>query len=664
MTADEALAQLAVQVGVLPEFKDMQGILHQTKPPTQRAILRANGFAADTEAEVSETARALKAQAQQQYLDHDLVVETGCPSQTALAAPAQWQVLSEADDAVLAQGQADQTLDLPRLPDGVHRLCLTGARGAQEVCLICAPAHVPTLRAMGCPEKTWGIMAALYGLRGTAHKELADYADLAACVAGLAETGASFFGINPVHALGIAATDTISPYSPTHRGFLNTDYIALAQVDKPGQPRDVLDYAAHRNAHAPALQSAYDHFANSASAVERAAFETFCQVGGDRLDDFARFETLSETHGADSREWPSSAGSMGPLTPDRMAFHKWLQWQADVQMAAAQSSATTSGMQLGLYLDLAVGARVGGAESWGRAAATAPGVTLGAPPDHLSPAGQDWQLAASSPYKARATRYDAFRFVLRQNMRHAGVLRIDHALGMNRSFWLPEDGSPGAYMKQPFQSLMAIIAIEAARAGTVIVGEDLGLVPQGFRAEMSERGLYGYSVLQYEKDAEGRFLPSEGLRPQSLACFGTHDTPTLAGFWHGEDIAWWEKLGWIDAAEAARVTDRRNAEKRQLAAVPAPDPLPREATSGVRDTIHTRLAQSPAALVAVQLDDVLGIRDAQNLPGTIEEHPNWRRVYPQTISEITNSPDLQKTASIMAHAGRNALKRKDVSWPK
>lgn len=661
MTADEALAQLAVQVGVLPEFKDMQGVLHQTTPPTQRAFLRANGFAADTGAEVSETYAALKAQVQRQYLKPDLVVETGLASQTGLAAPAQWQVLSEADNAVLAEGQADHILDLPPLPDGVHRLCLTGARGPQEVCLICAPVRVPRLRDMGCPEKTWGIMAALYGLRGTDHKELADYADLAACVAGLAGTGASFFGINPVHALGIAAIDTISPYSPTHRGFLNTDYVALSYANKPVQPRDLLDYAAHRDAHGPALKAAYERFVHSASTVEHAIFDTFCQAGGSRLGDFARFETLSETYGSDSRKWPSASENSEPLDPDGTAFHKWLQWQADVQMAAAQRGATTSGMSLGLYLDLAVGARVGGAESWGHAAATAPGVTLGAPPDHLSPAGQDWQLAASSPYKAQATCYDAFRFVLRQNMRHAGVLRIDHALGMNRSFWLPEDGSPGAYMKQPFQSLMAIIAIEATRAGTVIVGEDLGLVPPGFRAEMSERGLYGYSVLQYEKDAGGRFLPSEGLRSQSLACFGTHDTPTLAGFWHGEDIAWWEKLGWIDATEAARVTDTRFAEKRQLAAMPAPDPLPRKATSGIRDTIHTRLAESPAALVAVQLDDVLGVRDAQNLPGTIQEHPNWRRVYPETISEMINSPDLQKTANIMAHAGRNALKRKDAS---
>ncbi len=639
----------------------MQGIRHKTLPPTQRALLRATGFAAETSDDVKETLATLQEDSRRQYLAQDLVVEKGCAAQSALAAPADWQVLSETDGSILAEGRGEKALKLPPLPDGVHRLCLSGALGDQEACVIAAPSRVPMLPDICGQDKTWGIMAALYGLRASASKTLASYADLATYIGGLAQSGAQFMGINPVHALGTAATDTISPYSPTHRGFLNSDYLDVGTASSGIVPVELLDYATHRTVQQPALQAAFDRFQQAASREERASFDVFCREGGARLDDFASYETRSETHGADSRLWCDAADAPAHINPERVMFHKWLQWQADRQMAAAQKSAKGAGMALGLYLDLAVGARVGGAESWGGTSVAAHGVTLGAPPDHLSPAGQDWQLAASSPHKARATRYEAFRFVLRQNMRHAGVLRIDHALGMNRSFWLPEDGSPGAYIKQPFQSLMAIIAIEAARAGTVIVGEDLGLVPQGFREEMATYGLYGYSVLQYEKDAEGRFLSADRLRPQSLACFGTHDTPTLAGFWHGEDIAWWEKLGWIDALEAARTTDRRAGEKRQLADLPAPASLPRTATSGLRDTVHARLARSPAALVAVQLDDILGLRVAQNLPGTIDEHPNWRRVYPQSIAEITSNQELKKTASIMAHAGRGKQKRKDVS---
>jgi 4-alpha-glucanotransferase len=306
-----------------------------------------------------------------------------------------------------------------------------------------------------------------------------------------------------------------------------------------------------------------------------------------------------------------------------------------------------------------VGARLGGAESWGDDSCAAQGVSLGAPPDHLSPAGQNWQLSAFAPRKLQASRYKAFRQVLRQNMRHCGLLRIDHALGLSRSFWIPEDGSPGGYVRQPFAALLAIVALEAKRAGTVIVGEDLGLVPKGFREDMAARGLYGYSVMQYEKDGRGALLPVANLRAQSLACFGTHDTPTLAGFWAGRDIGWWERLGWITAEEAARAVNTRGTEKRALAGLSAPTPLPQVATTGLRDAVHTRLAESPAAMVAVQLDDILLSEEAQNLPGTVDEHPNWRRRYQKTLAEIAGGRDLRQTAALMARAGRAMKKQKD-----
>ena len=210
-------------------------------------------------------------------------------------------------------------------------------------------------------------------------------------------------------------------------------------------------------------------------------------------------------------------------------------------------------------------------------------------------------------------------------------------------------------------ALVAVISIEAARAQTVVVGEDLGLVPGGFRKAMAQSGFYGYSVLQYEKNKEGQFLPARSLRPQSLACFATHDTPTLAGFWEGRDIAWWEKLGWITEKEVAKAASRRGAEKRQLVRVSAPQPLPKTATNGVRDTIHATLAGAPAELVAVQLEDVLLQKETQNLPGTIDEHPNWRRPLPLTLEEISASPELEKTARIMARSGRAGQTRKDIS---
>lgn len=655
MNADAALQHLADLSGVFREFTDMQGVVHPALPPTQRTLIEANGLAAKTDAEVRESLGALKAQAKAAYVPGDVVAEVGQPHRIVLRAPVTWAVLSDGDGALLAEGRALSEFDLPALPLGVHTLRLEGSAGAQDATLIVAPRRCPSVYDLTGQERLWGVVASLYGLRSDPRKSLGDFEDLADLARILGQQAAGFVGVNPVHALGVAATDTISPYSPTHRGFLNTDHIAVGQNTLP-HTGALLDYRAHREAQQAGLSAAFEAFNAAAPEGARHAFAGFCAQGGAALDDFAQFEAMSEHHGSDWRRWNAPAYK---TDQERVRHHKWAQWMADQQLGHAGRAAKDAGMALGLYLDLAVGARVGGAESWGDTSAAATGVTLGAPPDQLSPAGQNWQLAALSPRKLQARQYDAFRFVLRQNMRHCGVLRIDHALGLSRSFWIPEDGSPGGYIRQPFQSLMAIIAIEAQRAGTVIVGEDLGLVPPGFRDDMAARGLYGYSVLQYEKDEKGQFLPPQTLRAQSLACFGTHDTPTLGGFWQAEDIRWWEKLGWITAPEAATAREDRQDEKRQLSGIGATEPLPLEASGAIRNRVHETLGATPAALVAVQLDDILGLTDAQNLPGTIDEHPNWRRRYPATLAEIADRTELQQTADLMANAGRIKQMRKD-----
>ncbi|ABG32397.1 4-alpha-glucanotransferase [Roseobacter denitrificans] len=663
MRGDAALSRLAQEVGVVAEYQDMQGITHVTPPETQWAMLRANGYPAQTHAEIRETLAALHAARQTAYLQQEIVLRCDQPCDITCAAPVTWHVLCEGSQEVLAEGRAQSRIALPGLRMGVHTLVLEGAKGVQETWLITAPAGAPSLEQIAGTPRCWGVMAALYGL-GPAASQIGSFDDLAQAAAVCGQAGAAFLGINPVHALGMAAGDTISPYSPTHRGFLNTDHITMSsRTPTPGDAGDLLDYAQHRHAQRPALRREFEAFLGMSPAPERSAFDAFCDVEGARLIEFAIFEQVSQQHGPDWRVWPhrlhDPKNALHEISNRDLMFHKWLQWRADTQLASAQKAARDAGMALGLYLDLAVGARVGGAETWGTDTATADGVSLGAPPDHLSPAGQNWQLAALSPVRLKATRYAALRAILAKNMRHAGLMRIDHALGLSRSFWIPQDGSPGAYMRQPLKSLVALIAIEAHRAGTVIVGEDLGLVPDGFRAEMARHGFYGYCVLQYEKDAEGVLLPPEHLRAQSLACFGTHDTPTLAGFWQGRDIDWWHRLGWIDASDAARARRARVQEKRQLVATPAPKRLPRKVTAAVRDKVYADLAASPAALVAVQLDDMLSLTEAQNLPGTVDAHPNWRRRYPVRGQALAKDKALQATSLIMARAARNTAERKD-----
>lgn len=665
MSADGALEELARRAGVHAVFRDMNGVERVASPETRRALLTANGLPAATEAEVRESLELLDAEAAVRLIPDDVIVPAGQPSDVALTEGADWQVLGEDRQAVFAVGRSDGHARLPAMEVGFYLLQVAQGDHRQEATLLVTPPHAPSVTQITGKERQWGVVAALFALQSARNGGIGDFRDLGDLAHALGGQGAGFLGINPVHALGWQATTTISPYSPTHRGFLNTGHIALDALDGaaaavPGKPgRDgMLDYASHAAHHRQALQAAFQWFEAQATAPDRAAFDAFVADEGARLQDFARFEALSTLHGADSRHWPAAlqdpAGAPGTVDLAEERFHCWLQWIAHRQLEAAQARARAGGMALGLYLDLAVGARLGGAEYWANAPARATGVSIGAPPDDLSPAGQNWGLGGYAPRKLTATRYASLRQILAQSMRHCGILRIDHALGLNRSFWLPDDGTPGGYISQPFDALLAVVAIEAWKAGTVVVGEDLGLVPEGFRERIARAGLYGYTVLQFERDAQGRFRKPCELRPHTLACFGTHDTPTLRGFWEGHDIEWWHHLSWIDAAGKERAQTRRADEKKDLMGLPGDAPAPDADFAAVRHRIHEGLAQAPTALSAVQLDDLLALKPAQNLPGTVDEHPNWRRAYPAQVGDLAALPALRETATLMRAAGRGS----------
>lgn len=657
MTADANLARLAEDVGIFADYVDMQGITRVAGPDTQRALLRAAGVAAETSTEVRDSLALRAAERDTAFVGRDVVIAAERACEVSLARPVRFTVCNETDGAILAEGKGQGVIALPALPMGLHKLCLEDARDRQEVNLIVAPKCAPTVLEQCGQDRIWGGTAALYGLSTREFQNFGTYPDLGQLARGFGHAGADFVGINPVHALGFAAKDTISPYSPSHRGFFNTDHIDLPDLAHAQIPRSAIDYARYRADQHARLRAAFHAFWLDSGAGARAAFDAFCAELGAPLERFARFEVISETYGPDWRRWPAGAEIL-TVAPEAAAFYKWMQWQADLQLGKARSVALSSGMRLGLYLDLAVGARRGGSESWGDDAPMARGVSLGAPPDHLSPAGQNWQLSAFAPGKLKNCKYANYCHVLRQTMRHAGLLRIDHALGLSRSFWIPDDGSPGGYIGQPFQSLMAIIRIEAVRAGCVIVGEDLGLVPSDFRDEMAASGFYGYSVLQYEKEKVGAFKPVADLRRQSLACFSTHDTPTLAGYWKGRDIEWWQKLGWITQQHANEASAQRGKDKSQLAKSGGFEP--EKTGTVVRDRIHAQLASAPSAMVAVQLDDILQVEEAQNVPGTITEHPNWQRQYCKTVAEVAESDDLAATGQIMADADRSNGTRKDT----
>jgi len=655
MTVPSPLDALAAAHGILTSFRDLSGETRSASPETKTALLRANGLALDNDAMVAEALAAHRAQARDRFCPHEIVVERGAASGMAVDGACDWHLTCEdALDTVVAEGAAREgRIDLPPLPSGVHSLTVTRGGKRERVRVIAAPPSCPSVEVMAGKPRIWGATAALYGLRSDRNGGVGGFADLERAARAFGACGADFLGINPVHALGWSDRVTISPYSPSHRGFLDTRYIV---TDGGGavDAGDLIDYAGFGEAHRGRLEALHAQFEAKADGAEHGDFSTFCAITGEPLATFALYEALSETHGDDWREWPAALQRREPGSiaaaerehADRIRFHQWLQWIADARIAAAQDGACGAGMALGLYLDLAVGPRRGGAESWCEQGATARGVSLGAPPDHLSPGGQNWQLAAYAPTPLAGQDYRPLRRIVAATMRRAGMLRIDHVLGLNRSYWIPDDGSPGGYIRQPFEALLAMVAIEAERAGTVVIGEDLGLVPEGFRETLEERGFYSYSVLQYEKDDAGVFRAPDTLRRNSLLCFGTHDTPTIRGYREGRDVDWWHRLGWIKDAEKATAHEQRGADVATLADGKA------SGFAAFRDGIHRSMAASPVAMVSIQLDDLCNRVEAQNLPGTIDEHPNWRRRMPVAVEDFDTALDLDAVGAMMKECGR------------
>ena len=687
MNPAQALDLLADGFGILPRYFDLNGCEQPTSRDTKLALLRANGLELDNEAMVLDALHCHRAKEAARQFPREIVAQSGQNLKVNAPDGAEWQLLPEGVSKLAAMGRATGQIALPPMDSGIHKLLIQTAVGAETINLIASPAIAPTLEQISDRARVWGVNAALYGLRSERNLGLGDFEDLACAAETAAEYGASFLGINPIHSLGWSDRQTISPYSPSHRGFLNTAHIAIDRISSlelsvsaqnlidssrahiaHAMASDTVEYAHHASMHRRLLRSLFQLFKTEAVACAFDAFEAFRTAHGAALAEFALYESLSEDHGPDWRRWPkylqtpqaAAKRLNGDALADRLQFHSWLQWVANDQLAEAQSRARGAGMSLGLYLDLAVGPRRGAAETWCETTSIAPGVSIGAPPDELSPAGQNWDLAAYSPTQLSASRYQAFRQILRETMRHSSVLRIDHILGLNRSYWIPDDGSPGGYIKQPLDSLLAVIALEAERTQTVVVGEDLGLVPEGFGETINGRGIYSYSVLQYDKDKPRKFQPSERRRKQSLLCFGTHDTPTLKGFWKGCDIDWWQRLGWIDAQRAIEIRDRRGSKIRGLMSpdqtevgqcqeheVPETYGYP-----DISERVHSTLAGSDAAMVSVQLDDIFGQSGAQNLPGTIDEHPNWRRRSKMSIEAFKQNASFQKIGLLMTNNGR------------
>ena len=683
-SGDGALQELAAAMGILPCWHDLAGTEQVTGPDTQRALLAAKGVPAASDTEARESLDDLRARQAARMIPEEIVVTAGAACRIPLKDKADWHLELEAGGTQEGRG-GREIIVTP--PEGLHRLTI----GDQSCLVIAAPERAPTVEGLSGRGKAWGLSAALYGLRSARNLGVGDYRDLATAAQQAASLGADFIGINPVHARG-AASAGFSPYSPTCRTALEPGHIALDAIPRFESCAEaqhllarhaaartagkLLDYDAHKRLQRELLDVL---FRETIEADETATgdFADWRNGPGRALEWFAVFEAISLVHGPDWRAWPVDLQSSGSAAVQRFAaknaiqvrHHAWLQWLAERQLSEVQTAAKAAGMAFGLYLDLAVGVRPGGADSWAAPACFAQGVSLGAPPDAFSPNGQNWTLAPFSPSGLRAAAYRPFIQMLRAAMAHAGIIRIDHILGFNHSFWVPECGAPGGYVGYPLEPLLALIRIEAARAGCIVVGEDLGFVPQGLRSRLADAGLLGCAVLQFEKEGES-FRPPRHYRPTSLASAGTHDTPTVRGWWSGWDIELRHSLGQTTAEDCAAALDARAAERGALCRLLAeegqapqgldPAAPPPQADDTTVIAVHALLAGAGSQLLAVQLDDALGVVEQQNLPGTTEEYPNWRHRYPVAVDALAGDPGLAAIASAVNPAGERGPAKKEV----
>lgn len=582
---------------------------------------------------------------------------------------------------------ARRRLDLPTpLPEGYHTLTVRFAGRTARTRVIVAPpaAYVPGWMAAG--ERRWGLACQVYALKRAQDWGIGDFAALAEAAAEAGKLGAAMLGINPLHALFPPWPDACSPYSPSSRVFLNPLMIAVDEVgiESPGlaayadrgcvkktlraaKRRGLIDYPAVSDAKFKALAALYADFLEM-PPEKTAAFEAFCVEGGDALRRFAEFSALHETMGGlPWNTWP--APFQDPNSPEvaayalanaeRVTFHAFLQWLAETQLATA--ARRTPGV--GLYRDLAIGVSADGADAWADQGSLIGGVSFGAPPDAFSAVGQDWGLPPPHPHRMREDAYAGFAALLRANMRHAAALRLDHVMGLMRLFWIPHGTgvAEGAYVSYPFDDLLAIVALESVRNRCVVIGEDLGTVADEFRARMAAERLLSYRVLYFEKWPSGLFKRPEAYPPLALVTPTTHDMPTIAGHWQGRDVALRAEIGLFGGPEDAETENRNRAEERAaltgaladqgLSPEPPPDPEPEKATpdslAALTASVLRFAARAPSALLMVNVGDMLAEDTQINLPGTVDEHPNWSRRMTLAANKIAAAPAVRAAVAAL-----------------
>ena len=668
----ETLEQQAVEAGIDLGYHDINGTYHATKPEVLESIVAVLDKS--------------KPDSDGLYLNTMVAHENGEESLQMLSEfhGAEAVVLideaNECQTLTLYPGDNDTLwIKLPQLACGYYTLSAETGGKCCLVHLIVAPESVYQPKLLANGGRMNGLTMHLYSLRSERNWGIGDFTDLLNLMKYAAEKKLDFVGINPLHALFTSKPAFASPYSPSSREWLNPIYLDIEKVGAftyneqlknwLAQPKirqriaalrvtETVTYTAVWACKRDALHMAFNAFEQDtceAAANERAAFEAFVLEKGKALQGFGLFEALDQYYSRPGQvgwqSWPSEFHQPDSEAVEKFAlshgreirFYMWLQWLCAEQLQEVNQAAAEYGVKLGIYGDLAVGVARGSADTWLNRQDYCMDVSVGAPPDPLGPTGQNWNLPPLNPSMLKHTGYEKFAHLLRENMRLYGVLRIDHVMALCRLWWVLNDKTAdfGAYVHYDAEVTFAILALESQRNRCVIIGEDLGTVPDQARYLLNRYQVFSYKVMYFSKGWNGFQLPEE-YPEQAITVISTHDVAPLAGYWIGKDLDTMFKLGTLpDAAAFQTALDEREHDKADLldklketGCLGADVQMPAKADETLLGALHKYGALSRSKLYAVQLENLLGVIDNLNVPGVTEGYPNWAQKMPVSLEDF------------------------------
>ena len=682
--SDPALGELADRFGISTQFYDWKGRHTQVGEQTVIAILAEFGVDASTPERARAAAQRVRDDHWRRIVQPCVVLRAGQEGRVDVHVPAgapvslrivgedgndhlPWQVDNwNPDRPIDGRMIGEATFGIPgNLPLGYHELIVTigthdvdgseadgGIHATATSTIIVTPNRVGLPRRMGA-SRVWGYAAQLYSVRSHHSWGLGDLTDLADLCTWSASQGAGYLLTNPLHAAEVAGRMEPSPYLPSSRLFVNPIYIrpeliaeyhdldqydaslieSLRTTTLDDDPQALLDRDRTWQAKSQALELIHRV---DMSASRRMAFTAFRVARGRRLEDFATWCLLSELHGSDWHDWPAelhdphgaAVARVRREHADRIDFHMWLQWIADQQLSTAQSSGTDAGMPVGLICDLAVGVNGSGADAWMLNGLFAREMNVGAPPDPFNQAGQDWGQPPMRPDVLEQMAYAPLREMVSNALRHAGGVRIDHIMGLFRLWWLPRGLGPrhGAYVRYNHEAMVGVVALEAYRAGALVIGEDLGTVEPWVRDHLASRGILGTSIMWFETGPDGRPKQPQQWREHAMSSVTSHDLPPTSSYLRGDHVELRDRLGLLtESVDEERENARRERETwlaslRQQGVLEADEDDPEQVTLAM----HTLLTRTPSKVINATLTDAVGDPRTQNLPGTEDEYPNWR----------------------------------------